>query len=290
MIVMPVSVLGMLTDTVADQYLRRLGVARPDRPTVETLFALQRAQAERVPYETLEIQLGRPTTIEPVESVRRILAGRGGYCFHLNGAFSALLTALGYQVEWHVGGVQVDLATPAGANANHLALTVECEGQQWFVDTGLGGWLYEPLPLREGTYRQGPFTFGLAPSAVEPGGWRFVNDPYGFPGMDFRKEVAAQADFQEQHEWLSTSPDSHFAGAACAMRRDATGQDALRGCVLARIDSTGRTVTELTDRTDWFAVLADVFGLTLPEIGPADRDRLWRKVYAAHLAWLATQG
>ncbi|MER5863676.1 arylamine N-acetyltransferase [Kitasatospora sp. NPDC002040] len=277
----------MLTDTVVDRYLRRLGVERPGQPTVDGLFALHRAQVERVPYETLEIQLARPTTIEPADSVRRILDGRGGYCFHLNGAFSALLTALGYRVEWHVGGVQVDPATPAGANANHLALTVECEGQLWFADTGLGDGLYEPLPLREGTYRQGPFDFGLAPSAAEPGGWRFTHDPQGsFPGMDFRKETATGADFLAQHEWLSGSPDSQFAGTACVLRRDADGLDALRGCVLTRTDSTGRSSTELTAPADWFAALGDVFGLDLPE---ADRGRLWRKVYAAHLAWLRTR-
>ncbi|BFV55828.1 arylamine N-acetyltransferase [Kitasatospora sp. CMC57] len=280
----------MLTDSVVDLYLRRLGVARPGRPTVEGLFVLHRAHVERVPYETLEIQLGRPTTIEPADSVRRILAGRGGYCFHLNGAFAALLTALGYRVTWHVGGVQADPARPAGADANHLALTVECEGRRWFADTGLGDALHEPLPLGEGTYRQGPFTFGLGPSVVAPGGWRFSHDPRGsFPGMDFRQEPATQADFVERHTWLSTSPDSPFAGPSCALRRDAGGTDTLRGLVLARTGSAGRTETELLEPADWFAALADVFGLTLPELGRADRDRLWRKVHSAHLGWVAEQ-
>ncbi|MFJ9517086.1 arylamine N-acetyltransferase [Kitasatospora sp. NPDC101801] len=274
----------MLTDEMVDGYLRRLGVARPGRPTVEGLFALHRAQVERVPYETLEIQLGRPTTIEPVESVRRILAGRGGYCFHLNGAFAALLTALGYRVTWHVGGVQNDPTVPAGANANHLALTVECEQRLWFADAGLGEALHEPLPLAEGTYRQGPFTFGLLPSAAEPGGWRFEHDPRGaFPGMDFRPEPAGPADFRERHSWLSTAPDSPFARVACALRRDAGGSDGLRGLVLVRTDAAGRSERELLEPADWFAALADVFGLTLTDLTRADRDRLWRKVHAAHL-------
>ncbi|MFD0568884.1 arylamine N-acetyltransferase [Kitasatospora gansuensis] len=222
--------------------------------------------------------------------MRRILAGRGGYCFHLNGAFAALLTALGYRVTWHVGGVQADPSVPAGANANHLALTVECEGRRWFADTGLGDALHEPLPLDQGTYRQGPFTFGLAPSAAEPGGWRFSHDPQGsFPGMDFRAEPAGQADFLARHEWLSTSPDSPFAGPSCVLRRDAEGTDALRGVVLVRTDTTGRTESELLEPTDWFTALADVFGLTLADLGRADRDRLWRKVHTAHLSWVAAR-
>ncbi|GAA0687771.1 arylamine N-acetyltransferase [Kitasatospora atroaurantiaca] len=245
-----------------------------------------RAHVERIPYETLEILLARPTTVSPQESIDRILRGRGGYCFHLNGAFATLLDALGYQVRWHVGGVQVDAATPAGANGNHLALTVDCEGEAWFVDVGLGEGLHEPLPLREGTYRQGPFTFGLVPSTAEPGGWRLDNDPQGgFPGMDFRPEPAGPADFTEQHDWLSTSPDSQFARFPCAFRRDADSIDALRGCVLVRTDGTGRYKRELTNSAEWFAVLRDTFGLALPDVGPAEREALWRRTAAAHLAW-----
>ena len=81
--------------TVRDAYLHRLGLdAEP--PSVDALFRLHRAHVERVPYETLWIQLGEPWDIGPAASVVRIAtAGRGGYCFHLNGAFSELLAALG---------------------------------------------------------------------------------------------------------------------------------------------------------------------------------------------------
>lgn len=71
-----------------DGYLERLGLdAEP--PSVAALRRLHAAQVERVPYEALEIQLGRPTPLEPSASLARILRGRGGYCYHLNGAFSA---------------------------------------------------------------------------------------------------------------------------------------------------------------------------------------------------------
>jgi arylamine N-acetyltransferase len=74
-------------------YLPVLGVTRPAAPTAEELWALNRAQVERVAYETLDHQLGRPTGIGAAESVARILRGRGGYCFHLNGAFTAMVFA-----------------------------------------------------------------------------------------------------------------------------------------------------------------------------------------------------
>ncbi|WP_281066780.1 arylamine N-acetyltransferase family protein [Streptomyces inhibens] len=167
----------MLSASKTQQYLRRLGLPAPRAPSVAGLFALHRAHVEQVPYETLEIQLGRPTTVDPYESADRIMRGRGGYCYHLNGAFATLLTTLGYEVQWHVAGLQPDAGMPAGANGNHVALTVECEGRTWFADVGLADALHEPMPLREGTYQQGLMTFGLRPSAAEPGGWRFDHDP-----------------------------------------------------------------------------------------------------------------
>src|SRR5690242_7380274 len=102
-------------------YLARLRLDQPGPPSVEGLRRLHRAQVERVAYENLEIQLGRVLSIDPVASFGRVVAGRGGYCFHCNGAFGLLLSALGYSVRWHRGGVQGRAEpVPVGATGNHL--------------------------------------------------------------------------------------------------------------------------------------------------------------------------
>lgn len=278
-------------------YLQRLGLGRLEGrpPSVAGLHELHRAHAERVPYECLEIWLGRATTVDPVESLRRILRGRGGYCYHLNGAFSLLLLALGYQVTRHVGGVQGAAGDPAGANGNHLVLTVsglpsaEAPEGRWLVDLGMGDGLYDPLPLVAAEYQQGPFRYGLRPSQAEPGGWRFDHDPRGsFLGMDFRSETTEMSAFAAQHQHLSTSPDSGFVQVAAVLRRDATGVDIVRGLVLTRLgEGDARTVLE--DPSDYFTALADVFGLTLDDVTAAERDALWQRLYAAHEQWLARQ-
>ena len=55
-----------LPDDVAHQYLDRLAV-HVERNGVdrEALARLQRAHVERVPYENLDVQLGRPVTRDP---------------------------------------------------------------------------------------------------------------------------------------------------------------------------------------------------------------------------------
>ncbi len=279
--------------SLRDAYLHRLGFAEPLPPTVESLFLLHRAQAERIPYESVWIWLGERRTIEPLDSVRYVTGpgGRGGYCYHLNGAFSTVLAWLGFDVRWHVGGVQGAPTDPAGPNGNHLALSVanlpspDNPDGRWFIDAGLGDGPHDPMPLRTGTYRQGPFTYSLSESA---GGWRFDADPrMSLVGMDFGAGPATVPDLQPTHEHLQSSPESGFVRVLTVFRRDAAGVDFLRGRVLRRTDAAGDHPTELTTSTDWYAAMADIFGLTLSDVDAKRRDALWQKVTAAHESWLA---
>jgi N-hydroxyarylamine O-acetyltransferase len=278
-------------------YLRRLGVADRGRPSAAALHRLHRAQVERVPYESLEIQLGRPTTVDPAESVRRILRGRGGYCFHLNGAFATLLAALGYAVGWHRGWVFTGEPDQPRGNPNHLALTVRglptrhCPDGVWFVDAGLGDALHEPLPLRAGVYRQGPFRYRMEASPVEPGGWRFVHDPAGsFTAMDFAPGPAGPADFADSHAELSGSPSSPFVRWAVVQRRHAGGVDSLTGCKLTHLGA-GEPVSRILDTSaEWYGVLARVFGLDMSDVSARERGELWSRVRSAHEAAAHEQG
>ena len=108
---------------VRDAYLRRLGL-EAEPPSVEALFRIHRAHLELVPYETTWIHLGEQWGIDPDEAMTRVaLHQRGGYCFHLNGSLSRLLTMLGYEVTLHVGGVHGPQPV-AEDMTNHLVLVV----------------------------------------------------------------------------------------------------------------------------------------------------------------------
>jgi N-hydroxyarylamine O-acetyltransferase len=276
-----------------DGYLARLGIADPGEPSVRALRALHAAHVERVAYEAIEIQLGRPTTVDPYEAAERIVARhRGGYCYHLNGAFSLLLAELGYDVVWHRAGVEnpADPGYPGPERANHLALTVHGlpdDDVPWYVDVGLGDGLHAPLPLREGTYVQGAFRYRLRRSEIEPFGWRLDHDPRGsFVGMDFPLAMATAGDFVARHEHLSTSPESGFVRTCCVYRRDAHGIDALKGCVLQRIGGHASHSRTIETAPEWFEVLDEVFGLPLYDVDAAERAALWKRVRAAHEEWL----
>jgi N-hydroxyarylamine O-acetyltransferase len=283
-----------LDERLRDAYLRRLGFTTLPPATVETLYALHRAQVERIPYEAVWIWLGERRTIQPLDSVRYLVSGRGGYCYHHNGALATLLGWLGFTVLWHVGGVQVHADAKARVDGNHLALTVSDLPSDtnptgdWFIDVGLGDGPHEPMPLRAGTYAQGPHTYRLRPSEVAPGGWRFDADPsMSLHGMDFGLGEATPEDLREMHEHLQGSPDSAFLKTLAVFRRDESGVDFLRGRVLKH-QGDNEVTTELNTRVDWFACLADVFNLPLSDVDEERKARLWGKVTASHEAWLAT--
>jgi arylamine N-acetyltransferase len=273
-------------------YLNRLGL-EAEPPSADALFELHRAQIERVAYETLWIHLGEQWGIDVEGSVDRVArGGRGGYCFHLNGAFGALLDSLGYDVTRHVGGVHGAGGPGAEEMGNHLVLTVgglpndDNERGTWYVDAGLGDALHEPLPLEVGCYRQGPFALSLEQASDGVGDWHLTHDAAGgFKGMSWRSAPAELGAFAEKHRWLSTSPESGFVKVLTAQRRDAAGVDILRGITLTRIGD-GADVQTLASVGDLFDVLSDLFGLNVGPIDRRARDALWSKTHAAHEAWV----
>jgi N-hydroxyarylamine O-acetyltransferase len=279
-------------EIVRDRYLHRLGLEGAP-PSVRQLHQVVNRHAERVPYETLWIQAGEHWTVDPVAAARRIaLSGRGGYCYHLNGGLGLLLTSLGYSVRAHVGGVH-GAERSGDERGNHLVLTVtglpddENPGGDWYVDTGLGDALHDPLPLVAGTYQQGPFRLVL--EQLDADRWHLQHDPTGgFRGMEWTLGPARIEDFADKHTWLSTSPDSGFVQVPMAERRDATSVDVVRGLIRSRIGTGAYVRDPITAEADYFAMLADDFGIRFEPHTP-QRERLWNAALAAHRAWETNQ-
>jgi arylamine N-acetyltransferase len=276
-----------------DAYLTRLGL-EAEPPSVDALVRLHRAQVERVPYETLWIQLGEHYGVDSAESLHRVATTtRGGYCFHLNGAFGELLGALGYDVVRHVGGVHGPDGPSEAELTNHLVLTVrglpsdDHPDGTWYVDAGLGDALHDPLPLRAGTYEQGPFTLVLEETPDGVGDWHLQHDPAGgFTGMAWRDAPATLDAFAERHRWLSTSPESGFVKVLTVQARDATGVDVIRGLTLQRIGD-GPIDTTLASKTELLDVLGDRFRIDLSALDAHTLDELWSRLARAHEAWEA---
>lgn len=83
----------------AAAYLDRIGHLGSATPTDETLRRLDLAHLLTVPFENLDIHLGRPIVLDDQKLFDKFVRRRrGGFCYELNGLFAALLRELGFDV------------------------------------------------------------------------------------------------------------------------------------------------------------------------------------------------
>ena len=121
-------------------WLRRIGHEGPRAPTLATLRGIIAAHAATIPYENIDVLLGRPPRLD-LESLQRkmIAGGRGGYCFEQNMLLRAGLLALGFTVTSLVACVIRARASDAPVYATHMALRVDLPEGPFLADVGFGG-------------------------------------------------------------------------------------------------------------------------------------------------------
>jgi len=130
-------------------YLARIHYSGATEAHAEILSALHRAHMVAVPFENLDIHLGRKITVDEAAILNKVVAlRRGGFCYELNGAFAALLRALGFQVT--LLSARVARANgDEGPEFDHLTLRVDFE-DPWLADVGFGVSFLESLSIVSG--------------------------------------------------------------------------------------------------------------------------------------------
>ncbi len=139
----------MIVPSVVSGYLQRIGYTGPRQPDLEMLRSLHRAHMLSVPFENLDISLGRNIICEEDSFLRKIVERRrGGFCYELNGAFAALLRQLGFKVTLLSARVPREDGS-SSPEFDHLALRVDLE-RPWLADVGFGDLFIAPLRLEIG--------------------------------------------------------------------------------------------------------------------------------------------
>jgi N-hydroxyarylamine O-acetyltransferase len=263
-------------------YFERIGFTGQARPDAATLIALHRAHLLAIPYENLDVQLGRPVVVDPEAAFEKIvIRRRGGWCYEMNGLFGLALETIGFKVTRLAGGVVRSLMGEVMVG-NHLVLRVDLDGQPWIADVGFGDGVLEPFPLQEGPVRTGGFEYRMEP--LDGGWWRFHNHALGgAPDFDFVLEAADPELLASQCQWLQTSPESPFVLNATAQRHRSGEILILRGRVFKRVRPDGFEDHLVASADEWVDILAREFDLDLPEAAT-----LWPRIAARHDALFAT--
>ena len=249
-------------------YLNRIGWRGPIEPTLATLTALLRAHIARIPFENLDVLLGRGIRID-LDSVyaKLVTARRGGYCYEHSTLFGAALEHAGFRPLLHAA--RVVMVTPrASAPRTHMFLSVEIAGTTFALDPGFGGHgPLVPMPrvadriVRDGndahrfTRRDGEWLL-----EAEIGG---VMTPLWMSTF----ESESPADFVMANHFTSTWPRSAFVERL--MLRALT-PDGRRVSLMNRDVTVARDgmfeKSQLKDRAALRALLSSDFGIDLPEV------------------------
>ncbi len=257
-------------------YYERIGFEGEAKPDLATLTALHRAHLLTIPYENLDVQLGRPLTTDPAAAFDKIVTRRrGGWCYEMNGLFGAVLAEIGFKVTRMAGAAMRELMGDI-VIGNHLVLLVEIDGEPWIADVGFGDGALDPFPLAPAALSFGGYPFRL--EAMDEGWWRFHNHEFGgAKSFDFQVEPADPELLSGRCEWLQYAPDSHFVLNAIVQRHRADEILQMRGRVLRRVTPAGVTQETIGSAEEWVEVLAREFDLDVPEAAT-----LWPRVLARH--------
>ena len=255
-------------------YLQRIGYDGGLDPTVETLTALHRAHVLSIPFENLDILLGRPIRLDLASLQAKLVRDRrGGYCFEQNALFAAVLEHLAFDVTGLAARVTMgeERTTPR----THMILAVDIAGTRWLADVGFGGvGLLEPIALRDGTVaEQAGLTYALRrdgcvwvlsmrdPSLIQQSSHDTIlsmTDLY-----EFSEDPQTAGDVEVANHFTSTHPDSVFRRTLTIQRSARDGRLVLRGDTLTRYTG-GRAIDEPVAPERVRDVARELFGVELP--------------------------
>jgi N-hydroxyarylamine O-acetyltransferase len=261
-----------------DRYLQRIGLSERPPATLEGLRTLHRAHLRAVPYENLDVQLGRKVTIERGPILQKILGhGRGGWCYEMNGTLGWALGELGFKMT-RVAGAVMREAFGDPFIGNHLVLKVELPEGLYLADVGFGDGPLEPFAIREGTFSMADFAFKL--ERVDDRWWRLHNHAYGgAKSFDFTLEPADESLLATQCHNLQTQPWSPFVQNLVVQRHTPEGLTILRGRVVRLVTPLGFSDRTLDNADELVRFVREAFDLDMPEIAS-----LWPKICERHAA------
>lgn len=263
------------------EYLARIGLAAAPAADAAGLAAVQRAHRLTIPFENLDIPLGRGIRIDSASAFDKLVVRRrGGYCFEQNRLFADMLAALGIASRPLLARVRLGMDGDMHPPRTHVLLLVnELDGGPWIADAGFGGSYVPPLPLRDGAEAATPDGARHRLRALGgglSGEWLLeragpLTDDRGRRHGDWQGQYSfdlahiAPDDLEQANHWTSTRPETRFTTLHVASIALDDGFAALTDRQLT-ISRGGTSQTrELADIAAWRSAVSGTFAIALSD-------------------------
>lgn len=258
----------MNTGLDLDAYFARIGYNGPREPTLETLHAISLHHTTSIPFENLDVLLGRPIQLtQQVLAGKLIHARRGGYCFEQNNLLLQVLRALGFRASLLGARVRGPIPRTETPVRTHTFVKVTLPAGDFLADVGLGSSsLTSAIPLEFD--RELP-TVHETRRLTRDGTRLFHEVRQGDGWMDvceFTLDEFHFVDCEVANWWTSAHERSHFrqnlvVGLA---RRDGTRVGIREGKFLHRRGADILSAVPITSAEQLRGLLRDEFGLEFP--------------------------
>jgi N-hydroxyarylamine O-acetyltransferase len=255
---------SILRDTAFQAaYLDRIGYKGFTQPNAECLQSIHRAHLFAVPFENLDIPLGRRIVCEEEAFLHKIVERRrGGFCYEMNGAFAALLRALGFKATLLSARVPREDGSD-GPEFDHLALRVDL-GQPWMADVGFGDSFLDPLRLEIGTEQLQPA--GKFRIVEKKGSFhieRIATDGAWQQQYSFTLQPRQLEEFAPMCHYHQTSPESPFTRKSLCTKATPAGRITLSDRKLLVTRHGRKEARVLGSDEEWYVMLKKHFGIVL---------------------------
>lgn len=246
------------------EYLKRIHYRGSHRPSLESLARLHKNHLLSIPFENLDIHLGRRIILSEDAFYEKIINHhRGGFCYELNGSFASLLTNLGFKVRM----LSARVASKTGgfsAEFDHMSLLVALKGR-WLADVGFGDLFTEPKRLGY----SGPQTDnGRLYRITRRAGGRLLsrwNEEKSLwePQYMFSLRPRRLEDFVARCRYQETSPNSHFKKSRVCTLLTRGGRVTLTDTKFILTKGGGRIERPVKSRGEFDRLLGKWFAISL---------------------------
>jgi N-hydroxyarylamine O-acetyltransferase len=257
-----------------DAYAERVGYRGTSAPSADTLEGIVLAHALRIPFENLDIHVGKSIDLDPKAVFEKLVVRRrGGYCFEQNGLLLSMLRGIGFTVRPLAARVLWGMP-PVERPRTHMLVQVDVGSRTFLADVGFGTQnLIAPLPFEPGIarvihgerYRLREIPWDGKVLGTPPSFDVELETPDGTWAPLYRMSLEDQRpmDFVMASWFCSTHPDSMFVKRKIVSLPEVGARRLLldRELEVRRNGEVERTV--LATEEEYRAVLRDVFRIDL---------------------------
>jgi N-hydroxyarylamine O-acetyltransferase len=203
-------------------YFARIGYSGPRQPTLAMLREIVARHPAAIPFENLDVLLGRVPPLSPGSLYDKLVRHqRGGYCFEHNTLLMTVLRAAGFQVAGLAARVRAGRPPNTIGPRTHMLLRVDLPEGPYLADVGFGSLMpTTPVALEIGREHAAPHaTLRLVPAAGEFDlEARLGTEWCGLYRFSLQEQETV--DYELAHWYTATHPQSLFVGNLVVSRPD----------------------------------------------------------------------